>query len=176
MRARAAAQINRAMTIALPPAMLKAQLPSYEAKKGEVDLSEVLTLLEKNMRGTEFYVRGEPTLKRLSIQSQALGARDFLIVVQDVTLASQKMVIYDLKMDISVTEFKAHCLDLIRQVEDSGKSITIRRRGKVVARLEPASSGSGQSKPWEELRALGGHTNVKANESAWADEDFEALG
>jgi len=85
------------------------------------------------------------------------------------------MVIYDRKMDISVTDFKAHCLDLIRQVENSGKAITIRRRGKVVARLEPASSGSGQGKPWEELRALGGHAQVKANESAWADEDFEAL-
>lgn len=91
------------------------------------------------------------------------------------TFAFQKMVIYDLRMDISVTEFKAHCLDLIRQVEESGKAITIRRRGKVVARLEPASSGSGQGKPWEDLRALGGHTQVKANESAWADEDFEAL-
>ncbi|MDP8985108.1 MAG: prevent-host-death protein [Pseudomonadota bacterium] len=78
-------------------------------------------------------------------------------------------------MDISVTQFKAHCLDLIRQVEDSGKAITICRRGKVVARLEPAGSGSGQGKPWEQLRALGGHTQVEANESVWADEDFEAL-
>jgi antitoxin (DNA-binding transcriptional repressor) of toxin-antitoxin stability system len=91
------------------------------------------------------------------------------------TFAFLKMVIYDLNMDISVTEFKAHCLDLIRQVEASGKAITIRRRGKVVARLEPASSASGQGKPWEQLRALGGHTQVRANESAWADEDFEAL-
>ncbi len=85
------------------------------------------------------------------------------------------MVIYDLEMDISVTEFKARCLDLIRQVEDSGKAITIRRRGKVVARLEPAGSGSGRGKPWEQLRALGGRTQVTANESAWTDEDFEAL-
>jgi len=85
------------------------------------------------------------------------------------------MVIYDLKMDISVTEFKARCLDLIRQVEDTGNAITIRRRGKIVARLEPASSGSGLGKPWEQLRALGGSTQVKANESVWADEDFEAL-
>jgi prevent-host-death family protein len=78
-------------------------------------------------------------------------------------------------MDISVTDFKAHCLDLIRKVEESGKSVTIRRRGRVVARLEPASSASGAGKPWEELRALGGHTDVKANESVWVHEDFEAL-
>jgi antitoxin (DNA-binding transcriptional repressor) of toxin-antitoxin stability system len=78
-------------------------------------------------------------------------------------------------MDISVTDFKARCLDLIRKVEESGKAITIRRRGQVVARLEPASSGLGGAKPWEELRALGGHTDLKANESVWADQDFEAL-
>ena len=84
------------------------------------------------------------------------------------------MVIYDEKMDISVTEFKAHCLDLIRQVEDNGKAITIRRHGKVVARLEPAGGGSGKGKPWEELRALGGCSQVKAHESVLTDEDFEA--
>jgi antitoxin (DNA-binding transcriptional repressor) of toxin-antitoxin stability system len=84
------------------------------------------------------------------------------------------MVIQDIEMDVSVTDFKARCLDLIRKVEESGKSITIRRRGQVVARLEPAGGGSGQGKPWEELRALGGHAHGKANESVWADEDFEA--
>jgi antitoxin (DNA-binding transcriptional repressor) of toxin-antitoxin stability system len=90
-------------------------------------------------------------------------------------LAVRKMVIYYLEMDISVTEFKAHCLDLIRQVEDSGKAITIRRRGKVVARLEPARGGSEQGKPWEELRSLGGRTEVMADESVWVEGDFEAL-
>ncbi len=78
-------------------------------------------------------------------------------------------------MDISVTDFKARCLDLIRKVEASGKAITIRRRGQVVARLEPASSALSNGKPWEQLRALGGRTDVKANESGWTDTDFEAL-
>lgn len=78
-------------------------------------------------------------------------------------------------MDISVTDFKARCLDLIRKVEESGKAITIRRRGQVVARLEPASAAEGDGKPWEKLRALGGRARVKARESVWTDEDFEAL-
>jgi antitoxin (DNA-binding transcriptional repressor) of toxin-antitoxin stability system len=78
-------------------------------------------------------------------------------------------------MDISVTNFKARCLELIRKVEASGKAVTIRRRGKVVARLEPSNSTPDEGKPWEALRALGGHTHVKANESVVADEDFEAL-
>jgi antitoxin (DNA-binding transcriptional repressor) of toxin-antitoxin stability system len=68
-------------------------------------------------------------------------------------------------VDISVTKFKANCLELIRKVEESGIAITIRRRGHVVARLEPAGGGSGQGKPWEELRALGGRTHGKANDS-----------
>jgi antitoxin (DNA-binding transcriptional repressor) of toxin-antitoxin stability system len=76
-------------------------------------------------------------------------------------------------MDISVTDFKARCLDLIRKVEKSGKAITIRRRGRVVARLEPAGADDGR--PWELLRALGGRAHVKAHESVWTDEDFEAL-
>ena len=78
-------------------------------------------------------------------------------------------------MDISVTDFKARCLDLIRKVEQSGKAITIRRRGRVVARLEPAGAPKDGGHPWEQLRALGGRANVKANESVWADKDFEAL-
>jgi antitoxin (DNA-binding transcriptional repressor) of toxin-antitoxin stability system len=86
------------------------------------------------------------------------------------------MAIYHPKMDISVTNFKARCLDLIRKVEESGKAITIRRRGQVVARLEPAHGPSGdESRPWEELRALGGHAHFKAHESVLTDKDFEAL-
>jgi prevent-host-death family protein len=79
-------------------------------------------------------------------------------------------------MDISVTDFKAHCLDLIRKVEEGGESITIRRRGRIVARLEPASaSAAGEGKPWERLRALGGSARITANESVLKAEDFEAL-
>src|SRR5256886_11909360 len=62
------------------------------------------------------------------------------------------MTIYDVKMDISVTDFKARCLDLIRRVERTGKPLTIKRRGKTVARLEPARSLDPGLKPWEQLR------------------------
>lgn len=63
------------------------------------------------------------------------------------------MSIYNAKMDISVTEFKQRCLELIRQVEETGKPVTITRRGKAVAQLDPpvmqAASGV---RPWERLR------------------------
>ena len=78
-------------------------------------------------------------------------------------------------MDISVTDFKAQCLDLIRQVEKSRKPITIRRRGRVVARLEPASSLPAGLKPWERLQAMGGSADIDPGESVLRNEDFEAL-
>jgi antitoxin (DNA-binding transcriptional repressor) of toxin-antitoxin stability system len=85
------------------------------------------------------------------------------------------MVIYKLEMDISVTTFKARCLDLIRQVEERGETITIRRRGRIVARLGPASGGPSDGKPWERLRALGGSANITSKDSVWKEEVFEAL-
>ena len=80
-------------------------------------------------------------------------------------------------MDISVTEFKHHCLKIIRSVEKTGKSVAITRRGKVVVRLNPSASaaGPGSLKPWEQLRMLGGRLLAKPGESVLRDEDFKAL-
>ena len=80
-------------------------------------------------------------------------------------------------MDISVTEFKHHCMKIIRRVEKTGKPVAITRRGKVVVRLNPSGLAAGPSslKPWEQLRALGGRLLAKPGESVLRDEDFEAL-
>lgn len=80
-------------------------------------------------------------------------------------------------MDISVTEFKQRCLEIIRQVEHSGKAVAITRRGRVVARLQPPLRGgeSPDLKPWERLRAMGGRLLAEPGESVLRDEDFEAL-
>ncbi len=86
------------------------------------------------------------------------------------------MAIYNTNMDISVTEFKHRCLEIIRRVERSGRPITITRRGKVVARLNPSGpTGHGSLKPWEQVRAIGGRLVAEAGESVLHDEDFEAL-
>ncbi len=50
------------------------------------------------------------------------------------------MAIYNRQMDITVTEFKHHCLEIIRRVEKTGKPVAITRRGKVVVRLNPSQS------------------------------------
>ena len=79
-------------------------------------------------------------------------------------------------MDISVTDFKQHCLDIVRRVERTGRPVSVTRRGKVVARLHPASDGTvarGQ-KPWERLRAAGGRLIAGPGESVLRPGDFEA--
>jgi prevent-host-death family protein len=80
-------------------------------------------------------------------------------------------------MDISVTEFKQRCLEIIRRVEKTGRPVAITRRGRVVARLQPppAAAMIAGLKPWEQLRALGGRLLAGAGESALRNEDFEAL-
>jgi len=43
-------------------------------------------------------------------------------------------------MEISATEFKIHCLDLLDQVQKSGQVLRITKRGKVVAELHPPTN------------------------------------
>ena len=64
------------------------------------------------------------------------------------------MAIYNSQMDISITEFKQHCLEVVRRVEQTGKPVAITRRGRVVAQLEPAlpAGSAARGKPWERLR------------------------
>jgi prevent-host-death family protein len=79
-------------------------------------------------------------------------------------------------MDISVTDFKQRCLDIIRRVEKTGRPVTIRRRGRVVARLQPPPVAvASDRRPWEALRALGGRLLGAPGDSVLRDEDFEAL-
>ena len=80
-------------------------------------------------------------------------------------------------MDISVTEFKQHCLEIIRSVEQSGRSVILTRRGKVIARLSRLGPivAADTLPPWEQLRMLGGSLLAAPGESVIRDEDFEVL-
>ena len=78
-------------------------------------------------------------------------------------------------MDITVTEFKQRCLEIVRRVERTGQTVAITRRGKVVARLGPSGTHAAQQrKPWEALRALGGRLLAAPRDSVLRDDDFEA--
>jgi antitoxin (DNA-binding transcriptional repressor) of toxin-antitoxin stability system len=84
------------------------------------------------------------------------------------------MPIYDLEMDISVTEFRARCLEIIRRLERGGSAVDIKRRGKVVARLSPPPKcGDVPRKPWERL-AGSGELFAEPGESVLQEGDFEA--
>ena len=87
------------------------------------------------------------------------------------------MAIYNSHMAISVSKFKNSCLDVIRRVEATQQSVSITRRGKVVARLSPSfqAAQSVDAKPWQQLRALGGELVAGPSESVVHEGDFEAL-
>jgi len=53
-------------------------------------------------------------------------------------------------MRMAAAEFKAKCLALLDVVRDEGRTITITKRGRVVARLVPA--GDDDEKPWLRVR------------------------
>ncbi|MEO8682633.1 MAG: prevent-host-death protein [Vicinamibacterales bacterium] len=80
-------------------------------------------------------------------------------------------------MDISVTQFKQRCLELVRRVESSGERVTIMRRGRAVAQLDPASGANlpAEGAPWERLRALGGTLHGAPGDSVLLGKEFEAL-
>jgi hypothetical protein len=59
---------GRRLRVALSDSALKQQLPSFDGKT--VVLQELMDLIQRKMRGTEFYVAGNPTLARLSVQSR----------------------------------------------------------------------------------------------------------
>jgi antitoxin (DNA-binding transcriptional repressor) of toxin-antitoxin stability system len=77
-------------------------------------------------------------------------------------------------MDISVTQFRASCLDLIRRVEVGGEPVDIKRHGKVVARLtRPPKPGKATPKAWEVLRGSG-QLKAEPEESVIEDGEFKA--
>ncbi len=82
---------------------------------------------------------------------------------------------YDGDMDISVTRFRALCLELIRQVESGREVVEITRHGKTVARLiPPAGSSASAQKPWEALRGSG-ELSMDPEESVLDAGAFDAL-
>ncbi len=54
-------------------------------------------------------------------------------------------------MKITATEFKAKCLRLLDEVNETGEVLEISKHGKPVARLMPIQSEA----PWAKLRGMG---------------------
>jgi prevent-host-death family protein len=80
-------------------------------------------------------------------------------------------------MTISVTELKARCIEIIREVEANGEIVEITRRGEVVARLLPVTNAVAADvkvKPWHRLHGTA-KLLATPEESVLKDSDFEAL-
>ncbi|TRZ55983.1 MAG: type II toxin-antitoxin system Phd/YefM family antitoxin [Rhodocyclaceae bacterium] len=75
---------------------------------------------------------------------------------------------------VSVSEFKAHCLDMIRQVEKAGTAVDLVRHGKVVARLVPTTTAPSGMPAWLRLRGKGALT-ASAEETVLDEREFEAI-
>lgn len=62
---------NRGMTVSIPEASLRALLPTFDEKKGTIDLDELMAVVTSQMRGTQFFQGGNPTLTRLALRARA---------------------------------------------------------------------------------------------------------
>ena len=74
---------------------------------------------------------------------------------------------------ISVTDFKLHCLDVIRRVEMDGAAVDLTRRGKVVARLVPTATAAQGTPTWLRLRGSG-RLSAQPDQSILDTNDFSA--
>ena len=75
---------------------------------------------------------------------------------------------------ISVTEFKLRCLEIVRNVELTGKCVIITRRGKEVARLDPPlPEPQGEAGQWR-LRERS-HWLAYPDESFLAERDLKSI-
>jgi hypothetical protein len=62
---------NRGIKIAVPKDSIKKLLPSHNDKLGTIELSDLMKLLAKHARGTEFLCKGHPMLNRFALQARA---------------------------------------------------------------------------------------------------------
>ena len=83
------------------------------------------------------------------------------------------------KRKLSVTEFKTHCTEALREVETKGETLSITRHGKVVALVVPARGLEGPKSLAEWLGCGKGTVTFAADydpsEPASAPEGWEAL-
>lgn len=91
----------------------------------------------------------------------------------NITLATNDYGHVSLQMTINVTDFKSRCLELLRELEETGVPITLTRRNMTIAVIYPSESISSPLKPWQRLQGTG-TLLAAADESVLSDDDFFA--
>lgn len=74
---------------------------------------------------------------------------------------------------VSVTEFKAHCLEFLNQVAKTGQSLLLTKRGKPIATVSPASPATDE-KRWK-LGQFEGTVTIVGDIIGPLDVEWEAL-
>jgi prevent-host-death family protein len=74
-------------------------------------------------------------------------------------------------MTISVTEFKSHCLRILREVEQSNRPVEISKRGRIRFRIVPVSEP--EKAPWMRLRSHG-LLAASPGESVFSEADWDS--
>ncbi len=91
----------------------------------------------------------------------------------NITLATNDYGHVYLLMTINVTDFKARCLEFLRELEETGIPITLTRRNMAIAVIYPSESITTPVKPWQRLLGTG-TLLAEADESVLTDDDFFA--
>jgi prevent-host-death family protein len=76
-------------------------------------------------------------------------------------------------MTITATEFKAKCLAILDQVQATGETVVITKRGRVVARL--VGETDSETRPWLALREGRARWKGDPFEPAVKEDEIEAL-
>lgn len=69
---------SNGLTLSLAPQTLNA-IPSYDAGAGTIDAEDMMNVLARYMKGTEFYVQGHPMATRLELQTRVRDLIDAAI-------------------------------------------------------------------------------------------------
>jgi prevent-host-death family protein len=74
-------------------------------------------------------------------------------------------------MVISVTDFKTHCLRVLREVEETNEPVEVSKQGRVRFRIVPVCKP--ETPAWKRLHRSG-ILKARPGESVLSDSDFEA--
>jgi len=73
---------------------------------------------------------------------------------------------------ISATEFKAHCLQLMKEVRDTGETVVVTNRGKPLAQVGPVCQ---EAAPKFEIGKFAGMAKIVGDIVSPLDVEWEAM-
>lgn len=100
------------------------------------------------------------------------GATGLCRISQPLMLEVRGQIIMTIMKTVSVTEFKAHCLELVSEVSRTGEAVVLTKHGKPTAMVVPPPTD--EKKKWRP-GLFRGTTKIVGDIIAPLDEPWEAL-